>query len=288
MSEQGGTSTHAQRREAQSIKSQWTDEIVSGSQSLVDLVKAAQGSSKEAKYLSSILLVDLLAQVHPGLSRSQIIGELESLPIKLPADPARFKISSIRSKPDLVAQVEAMLQSSTMTKSARGRTDVPPNWPWGTKLSELARINGGEVPQGLEWLEGTGDEPDPSDMLLSAPDIAEPMSAQSGDDTSAGGEEPESLPGEELAASDLKEGTAETAGEDAPATDDDDDDEPRDDDDDHVDDKTDDDEDPIAQLEAEFGLDEDLDDVEVQQDDADDDSVLDDVFGDIFGAEDVR
>lgn len=171
MTESTAKSTHAQRRKSQQVKSQWTDRIVAGSHALDDLVEASQGNSKDAQYISSMLLVDLLAAVHPGLPRGRIITELEPLPIKLPADPARFSIRSIRSRPDLVNHVSGMLKPSAMTKSSRARTDVPTEWPWGTKLSTLIRINGGEMPQGLEFLE-TGDEShlDPGDLLLAGPD----------------------------------------------------------------------------------------------------------------------
>ena len=163
-------STHDQRRKAQQIKSDWVERVVGGSHSLEDLVNAAQGNSEDAKYLGSILLVDLLAKVHPGLSRGQIVSELEGLPIKAPADPSRFSIRSIRSRPELVEQVSAMTQASEMTKNAKGRTEVPTNWPWTTKLSDLIRINSGEMPQGLDWLE-TGEGVDPSDLLLSGEEV---------------------------------------------------------------------------------------------------------------------
>lgn len=171
MTDSTGGSTHAQRRKAKQVKSLWTSNVVSGSHSLADLVEASQGDSEEARYLCSILLVDLVAAVHPALTRGQIISELEPLPIKLPADPARFSIRSIRSRPEVVAQVDAMLRASTVTKRARGRTDVPAEWPWGTKLSTLIRLNAGEMPQGLDFLEGgAAEDVDPGDLLLAAPD----------------------------------------------------------------------------------------------------------------------
>lgn len=165
--------THEQRRKSQRLKNQWLEDLKSGRRSLVDLVASAQGDGDEARYLGSMLLVDLVSAAHPGLSRAQVIAELEPLPIKLPADPARFSIRTIRSRPDIVEIVAELMTPSAATASARARTDVPSGWPWGAKLSDLVRINGGQVPAELEWLEageGSRDD-DVSDVLLSGPEV---------------------------------------------------------------------------------------------------------------------
>jgi len=166
-------STHEQRRHSQRLKKEWTQRIVDGTSSFEDLVAAAQGNSKDAEYLGSILLIDLLLKVHPALTRAQALSQLETLPLKRPSDPARASVRSVRLRPELVTEVSAMLKASAVTKNARGRTDVPTNWPWGTKLSDLIRANNGHIPQGLEWLETGVEDGDDivEDLLLSAPDL---------------------------------------------------------------------------------------------------------------------
>ena len=119
-------STHTQRRAAQKIKSTWIEHVKEGTRSLSDLAAASQQSGKEGDYLAQIRLVDLLSAVHPGLTRAQIIAELEPLPIKTPADPARFSVRSIRSRDELVAQVQSMLQTSAMTKNCLLYTSPSP------------------------------------------------------------------------------------------------------------------------------------------------------------------
>lgn len=173
MAQQTGN-THAQRKHAKRIKSEWTERLAGGAASLDDLVAAAQGDSDDARYLGSITLASLMEKVHPALSKAQVIAELSALPIKAPNDPTKFSIRSIRSRPEVVEKVAALLKSSAVTKSARGRTEIPSNWPWSTKLSELIRANNGEVPQGLEFLETGEGDVDPGDLLLASPNI-EPL-----------------------------------------------------------------------------------------------------------------
>lgn len=160
-----GTSTHEQRRAAKAIKDEWTAYIVNEERTFEDLVKAASGDSTEATYLATLRLCDLVAKVHPAMTMPQVLALLSELPIKSPSNPAKFTVRSIRARRELVEQVSAMLRSSAVTKNARGRTDVPATWPWGSKLSDLIKAAGEPIPHGLAFLEGDDDSVE--DLLLS-------------------------------------------------------------------------------------------------------------------------
>lgn len=171
--EVGVGGTHAQRRQSQRIKQAWLQRLAGGSATIRELVAASTSSEPGANYLETLTLVDILAAVHPGVSRAQLISELQSMPIRLPADPARFTIRTIRGRENLVEIMETLARPSAITKGAAKRAVVPSGWPWGTKLSELVKLNAADVPEPLLWLEEDGHD---TDFLLSESlgDEAEP------------------------------------------------------------------------------------------------------------------